>query len=180
MLGTAAIQGTMRKVGGDASLPAALAAHISFGGSVCLPTWPIWVPAFSPEHSGQAHKHVNPQYSTQADPSLRAPQPCPPRMQVGPGCWHRAQHGVNYYTMLEPSRFPPSCCPGFHPSLPGLPRLLQLQLPGVPGSILAHETSCFPVRRSCFYLTPFQLPKLARTGSCTVCLGRRCVATNYF
>lgn len=152
------------------------------GGSVCLHTWPIWVPSFSPKDSGQTHRHINPLYSTQADPLPASPSPAHTgcRLDLAAAARFSTECIILYCTMLEHSRFPPSRCPGFHPSLPGLPQLLQLQLIGVPGSILAHKTSCFPLRRSCFYLTPFQFSKLAQTGSCTVCLGRRCVATNYF
>lgn len=157
--------------------------HTSVSGKgLCVsPHGPFGSPAV--EHSRQTHRHINPLYSTQADP-LPASTPALPTQDAG-WTWLLAQgsawsKAILYCTMLEHSGFPPARCPGFHPSLPGLPQLLQLQLTGVPGSISAHETSCFPVRRSCFYLTHFQLPKLARTGSCTVCLGRRCIATNYF
>lgn len=151
------------------------------GGLCCLPAWPIWVPSFSLEQSGQTHRHVNLLYST--DP-LPASTPALPTQDAG-WTWLLVQSSARSELSFiaqcwSYSGFPPSCRPGFHPSLPGLPQLLQLQLIGVPDSILAHETSWFPVRHSYFYLTPFQLPKLARSGSCIVCLGRRCVATNYF
>lgn len=122
---------------------------------------------------------------TQADAPMQAPQPCPARQgqRAGLGCQRRAQHGATSRFIARcwnAAGVPPSHCPGLHPTFPTLPQLLQSELTGVHGSILAPETGCFPVTGSCFYLTPFQLPKLAWTSSCSVCLGRRCVATNYF
>lgn len=166
----------MRVVGGSTSLPAVLfrdqcvSPHDQLGSQAPIPS------------TVGTHRHTNPCTAYTLIPSLQAPQPCPPRMQVGPGCWRRAQHRVNYLLLHNAGaqRVSSLLLPWISPLPPRPVPAPPAQLTGVPGSILAHETSCFPVRHSCFYLTPFQLPKLARTGSCSVCLGRRCVATNYF
>lgn len=56
---------------------------------------PHVAPSCSPEHSGDTQTQT-PCTAHTPIPSLQAPQPCPPRMQAGPGCWRRAQHRVNY------------------------------------------------------------------------------------
>lgn len=166
------------------TLPAVLATHISFGGVSVSPHMAHLGPKLQSRLS-TVGRHTSIKtlcIAYRQITSLQAPQPCPPRMQVGRGCWRKVQHRV-YYRLLHNvgaqwvsslllpwiSPLPPRPAPAF-----------QLELIGIPGSILAQETSCFPVRRSCFYLPPFQFTKLARTGSCTVCLGSRCIATNYF
>lgn len=47
------------------------------GGLCCLPAWPIWVPSFSLEQSGQTHGHVNLLYSTDSPP-CKHPSPAHP------------------------------------------------------------------------------------------------------
>jgi len=129
------------------------------------------------------YTHIYPLY-TNTSRARHASTPALPARAAG-WPWLQAQGSARgdvrfYRPMLEAAGVPPSCCPGLHPTFPALPQLRQIELTGVHGSISARKAGCFPVRGSCFYLTPFQLPKLARTGSCSVCLGRRCIAANYF
>lgn len=85
----------MRVVGGNTSLPAVLfrdqcvSPHDQLGSQAPIPS------------TVGTHRHTNPCTAYTLIPSLQAPQPCPPRMQVGPGCWRRAQHRVNYLLLQQ-------------------------------------------------------------------------------
>lgn len=151
--------------GGDASSPAVLAKHIGSWG-VVYDSMAHWAPQqrFEAERA-DAHSHRTARVTKDTTPPCRHPAlPCCQALALA------AAQGLARETL------PALCCTHLLP----FPSTLGSHCPASTSSILAPAMGCFPVRGPCLYLTPIQLPKLAQRGSGSVCLGRRCIATNYF
>lgn len=178
-------------IGGDASPPATLATHISSWGFLCLTRWPVWVPSLSPKQTGQTYTHIytykyiKPLYTNTSRPTRASipALPCPTGDAAWP--WLLAQgsawgDGIVYCLMLACSgytSFPP---PWTSPHLPCPSPAPPPHADWHPWLYFSTRDRLFPCQRFMVLFSSLSASQISRAGSCSVCLGRRCVATNYF